>query len=248
MEIHSYRNKSFVPTHILTLYCRDDNKNKEKYLEITEVIKNPNITKENPRAYVPGNTAPADNEFLKDLVSTIKAENFDALQFRGLIPRNVLYFKSIDESPVLMWYRDPEPRYLYFSDDLTMKTGEYQMPKMLFSLRDDELSVFRITDAELSEKTELYLVPLPNIHDDSTVCLGGGGKRQKKPKCLEDVIQKYEELFYNTRFNVFHNDDMFPKDTKIESISKNKDISKWPIKLSETKNLKKLLNEITSNS
>ncbi len=244
MEIHSYKQKSFVPTHLITIYCRDGSDHAEKYLEITEVIKNTKPTKQNPKPFILGNSSPADAEFLRDLVSTIKAENFEALQFKGIIPSNVLYFKSIDESPILLWYRESETRRLVFSDELGMESGEYIMPKILFSVKHGELSVFRIDEDTFNDTTILNLVPLPNIHDDSTVCLGNGSKKQKKSKCLEDVIANYEELFYNTRFNVFHNDTYFPIEVEIKELSKNKDIRQWPVKKSDYKNFKQLFNEI----
>jgi hypothetical protein len=245
MEIDSYKRKSYVPTHIMTLYSEDNLTFGEKYLEISEIIPNPKKA-EKSKPYIIVNTAPADGMFLRDLVSSIKAENFDALQFKSIIPSNILYFKSVDETPSIVWYRESELRMLHFKEDMGIKSGNYIMPKVIFMLRDNDLSVFRITDEVITEKTALYLLPLPNIHDDSTVCLGNA-KRNRQSKCLEDVILKYEELFYQTRFNVFHNDEYFPKDINISELTMNPDIRQWPIKLSDTKTLKALLNEISPN-
>jgi len=244
MEINAYKNKTFTPTHILTLYSERGSAHGEKYLEISEIIPNPKQTQYS-KPYIIANTAPADGTFLRDLVSTIKAENFDALQFKSIIPSNVLYFKSVDETPSIVWYRESETRMLHFKEDMELKTGNYILPKLIFMLNDNDLSVFRITDEVITEKTALYLLPLPNIHDDSTVCLGSGGKRQRQSKSLEDVIHKYEELFYHTRFNVFHNDECFPEGTKISELPMY--MVNWPLKLSETKTLKELLHEISPN-
>jgi hypothetical protein len=245
MEIDSYKNKNYVPTHIMTLYSENNRAFGDKYLEISEIIRNPKKA-EKSKPYIIVNTAPADGMFLRDLVSSIKAENFDALQFKSIIPSNVLYFKSVDETPSIVWYRESETRMLHFKEDMGIKSGNYIMPKVIFMLHDNDLSVFRITDEMITEKTALYFLPLPNIHDDSTVCLGGA-KRNRQSKCLEDIIQKYEELFYQTRFNVFHNDEYFPNETNISELTMNLDIRQWPIKLSETKTLKALLNEISPN-
>lgn len=245
MEIDSYKRKNYVPTHIMTLYTENNRAFGDKYLEISEIIPNPKKA-EKSKPYIIINTTPADGMFLRDLVSSIKADNFDALQFKSIIPSNVLYFKSVDETPSIVWHRESETRMLHFKEDMGIKSGNYIMPKVIFMLHDNDLSVFRITDEMISEKTALYFLPLPNIHDDSTVCLGGA-KRNRQSKCLEDVIQKYEELFYHTRFNVFHNDEYFPKETNISELTMNLDIRQWPIKLSETKTLKALLNEISPN-
>jgi hypothetical protein len=245
MEINAYQNKSFIPTHIMTLYSQDNRAYGEKYLEISEIIPNPKKA-EKTKPYIIVNTAPADGTFLRDLVSTIKAENFDALQFKSIIPSNVLYFKSVDETPSIIWYRESETRLLHFKEDMGIKSGNYIMPKVIFRFHNNDLSVFRITDEMITEKTALNLLPLPNIHDDSTVCLGGA-KRNRQSKCLEDVILKYEELFYHTRFNVFHNDEYFPTGTNISELTMNLDIRQWPIKLSETKTLKDLIHEVSSN-
>lgn len=237
MQINEYQKNEFIPTKFMTIYEKqiDNQLQNEFYLEIGH------IEKDNDQFKV-GVSQPVSKEFLNDLVSNIKIQNFQALRFKAFIPNNVLFYHSVNENPTVMWYRHPESRFLTFKEEIGIESANYDLPRLLFFLHDENLSVFRM-DGNIDMETELHLLPLPNIHEDSTVCLGNA--KVKKAKFLDDVIRNYEDLFYKTRFNALHNENYFAEGIVYVDVLKNKNAQQWPKKLSNYKTLKKLFNEIS---
>ena len=238
MEIRDYTNQEFIPTHFLTVYCRNSNSHQEKYLEVGDIINK-------GKKYHVGASRPADMDFLTDLVQAIKVDNFKALKFKGLLPNNVLFSHAENENPTLIWYRIPEKRYLHFAKDMSIESAEYQTPPVLFVLNDGELFVYRLIDFEITNETKLYKLPLPNIHEGSDVCLGNNEHKFKKAKCLEDIIKLYEDLFYKTRFNALHDESFFDEGVIYIDVLKNKNISSYPLKQAKVKTIKNLLHDLS---
>lgn len=238
MVITESSNTEFFPSEFITIYSRKAHPHAEKYMEVGSILFINN-------KYEMGSSVPVSPKFLSDLVSTIKGSHFKALRFKGLIPENVIYYHSESQDPTIMWIRPAEKRYLYFSDHLKIESAEYQMPITLFLLHDKDLKVYRLLEEKLTDKTVFYYLPLPNIHEDSDVCLGGAKHKIKKPKSLEDVIKNYEDLFYHTTFNALHNDNFFDQQLIYNEVAKNKDIREWPAKQIKDLTLKKLMNEIS---
>lgn len=241
MDIRDHQYASFVPTHFMTVYQRDGNEHGDKYMEIG------NIIKENGK-YKVGPSAPVDMEFLTDLVSSIKVENFKALKFKALVPDNVLYYHSEDAEPTIIWEHKSCEKQLYFKKDMGIESGIYKLPNILFATHKDDLYCFRIDAQEGINKDltlqQLHMMPLPNIYDDCKVCLGGNESKMKKAKCLEEYIKNMEDLFFKTRFNALHHES-FGKDTIVVDVMRSKNINNFPYVLAPIKTLKELLHELS---
>ena len=73
------------------------------------------------------------------------------------------------------------------------------LPNILFVVNDNELSVF----AEVNGR--YYLLMLPNIHDDSTVCMGSNTVRHYSAfGDIEKAMTYNENAFFMSPFNKFH--------------------------------------------
>lgn len=232
-QINKTDNNDFIPSHFLTVYTRENN-SFEKYLEVGEIIKGKS-------GYEVSNSMPADEEFLQDLANSIITQNFKVLKWKGLIPNNILYCHSENEKPTIVWHRQPEKRKLYFDEEMGIDSDFYHLPNLLFFVHNEILSVFRLgQNPRLT--SYLYMVPLPNIYENSSVCLGNG--KTEKAKCLEEYIENTEKLFYCTRFNALHHK-KFGKGIVFADLIKKKDINIFPLVKSKQKTLKNLFNELS---
>lgn len=239
MKIRDNENQPFIPTHFLTVYSQGSNIHSDKYLEIGE------ITKVDEK-YKVGASQAADKQFLNELVSTIKTENFSALKWKSFIPENVWYCDSVDAEPTLIWTYKKCEKQLHFLKSMGIESGIYKLPNILFATHKDELYCFRLDNGNDFFKEldlpQLHMMPLPNIYNDSKVCLGGN--KLKKAKTLDDYIHNMEELFFKTRFNALHHEG-FGKGEIIIDLMKHKDINRFQYVLSKQKTIKKLLDEIS---
>jgi PRTRC genetic system protein B len=228
MEHRSNDFKPFSPMAVLTIYER----NHERYLEMAPFIKREG-------KYQVGAQKPASQAFLNDLANTIKQENFEALKFKGLIPKNVIYFHSEDQYPTLIWLLPSHKRHLYFSNEEKIKSGIYQLPDMLLAWDDGTLYCFRLNlKGDITLDTPLYLMPLPNIYDNGRICLGNG--KTKKPRCLEDVIANGEIMFFNTNFSEWYHQG-YNKGELPQNLFKNTDLRAIKLFPAKTKSLKHFL-------
>lgn len=238
MQIFDHEHGPLVPTHFLTVYSRNSNTgySEEKYLEIGSIVKT-------DKGYQIGASRPADMDFLNDLAGSIKVQNFKALKFKGIIPEKVLYCHSEDAEPTLVWKLPSPYKMLYFSKAMGIESQMYQLPSMLFVMEKGELSVYRIpNDGRTDENTLLYMMPLPNIYDNSSVCLGNN--KLKKAKYLEDYMENAEDLFFKTRFNALHHNSFDDKQVFID-VFRSMDLNEFIPQPAETKTIKQLLHDLS---
>lgn len=239
MQIRDHENKPFIPTHFLTVYSQGGNAHGDKYLEVGEIV-------HKEGKYQIGASQPADKDFLNELVSTIKTEHFSALKWKGFIPENVWYCHSVDAEPTLIWVYKKCTKQLHFLKSMGIESGEYKLPNILFATHKDELYCFRLDNGSTFFKdldlAQLHMMPLPNIYDDSKVCLGGN--KLKKAKTLDEYIHNMEELFFKTRFNALHHEEFGAAEIIID-VMKHKDINRFQYVHSKQKTIKKLLDEIS---
>jgi PRTRC genetic system protein B len=233
LEIKKDEKSDFVPTHFLTIYSRKGS-SFEKYLEIGEI-------KQGENGFEIGPAIPNDMDFLTDLVDCIKVENFKALKWKELIPSNVIYCNSENQNPVIIWYQTATKKQLFFDSNMGIETAIFDLPPLLFACKGNELKIFRLIEVP-NINSELFMVPLPNIHDDSKVCLGNN--KPKKAKNLEQHIANLEDVFYKTRFNALHHT-QFGDDVIYVDVMKENNLNLFPLVLSEQTTVKKLIYELS---
>lgn len=234
MQIFDFQNSPLIPTHFLTVF--KSAVNSDLYLESGKITKVGN-------SYTVGESVPADMDMLTDLVASIKTVNFKSLKFKSLIPKNVLYVNAEQADPVIIWHRAPERRHLEMREGVG-NTGTYSMPMILFACAKGSLYSFRMEWDNVEPDSELFYMPLPNIYNDSKVCLGGASRRLKKAKSLEEYMEVMELLFYATDFNALHHKN-FGKDVVFVDVLKEGDLNLFPKVPAKQKTLKALLNELS---
>lgn len=124
---------------------------------------------------------------------------------KGIVPKGLLYVDTNIVSPILIWYRAPKERKLYFKNkDSEEKTlsGVVQLPGIIFCLKDEDLHIVCVT-GEPTMKSKLYYAPFPNTHDSNSVCMGNV-KMRHDTEDLQEIIGGVESAFFNSRFNHVH--------------------------------------------
>lgn len=186
------------PVFALVGYESNDYNNKNNALKLFP-IKNGNIQAESPISF---ETLKGVFKIFKD----IEVNKNKELSFKGLIPKNIVYFKNNEFQKKIIWTNKPNKKYLQFSDSSSIESGYYYLPKLLFSLSKNELKVFAVKDAEIRENTILYNSPFLNIFKNGGVCMGSASINISPFSYIEDVIIYVENMFYNSIFTHTNHD------------------------------------------
>jgi PRTRC genetic system protein B len=181
-------------TVIVNYYSKSDH---EYYSESAVLHKKGN-------SYVPGAFKPLSVNFLSRLVENIKSKDY-ALSFKGLIPGNVLWFGLSNGAIKVLWHVAPKKAYLHFSKEMQLKNGRYNLPGIAFLVEGDELNVFAIKDRQPALDTLLFNAPFGNVSNEGKVCMGNVAVKESFD-CIEDLIDSWENYFFNSVFTHTNND------------------------------------------
>ncbi|HNT28536.1 MAG TPA: hypothetical protein PKH10_10205, partial [bacterium] len=76
------------------------------------------------------------------------------------------------------------------------------LPSLVFDLTDRSLSVYAVAGAAVTPRSLVKNVPLPNIYEDGRICMGNC-KLPAMRGDIADLIERYEALFYRSKFTHF---------------------------------------------
>lgn len=156
-----------------------------------------------------------------EIFKNIKTEKKE-LSFKGIIPRNVISFKNNAIEKKIIWSVKSVKKYLLFQDDLSIDNGYYNLPKLIFELNKNTLSVFSVKNGILNENTKLYHAPFLNVYKLGNVCMGSASLDISSFSYVEDVILYAENHFFNSVFT-HTNHNKIIKGNLVEYLNKIKD-------------------------
>ena len=188
--------KVYNPVELLVIYKEDPGM--DYYIE-----QHPVSLINNKYQALAGN--PVNIKTVEKVFRSLVKNNSMNLQFSGLIPESVLYFTNTNFNETLIWWEKQQIRTLFFDENLGIGTKIIcEMPPVLFMVQRKSLTVFALNVNEKpNEKKKLYYMPLPNLYDNQTVCMGTA-KIKKNHASVEEMIQDYSFAFWNSEFNSFH--------------------------------------------
>lgn len=137
--------------------------------------------------------------------STLKGKKIDFMKFKGIIPKNVLHFDSMDGS--IIFYTEPMFKTLYFTKQLDIPSAEYKIPFLLWKYKNKSLSVFALKKTPKSEKEKLHHAPFMNINTVGNVCMGSvsyGKEENFYDSLMEDIVEK----FFDSNFSHTNHDNL----------------------------------------
>lgn len=136
---------------------------------------------------------------LESFVKKIKKSNSqdDRLNFKSIIPSNVLHFDSGALSPTITWYCESKMTEL----NILKKSGQFHYPTLVFQLRNNEFYIYAAATNNVTAKTKLYKAPFPNIYEDNHLCFGNMNiKNFVKGNDYEKIMKSLESAFYGSTF------------------------------------------------
>lgn len=119
-----------------------------------------------------------------------------ALGFKGLIPNNVLSFRTDAITPQLTWFVKSTYRNIYFKNI----KGGFQYPHMVFSVRENELKIFGVKTSRLTPETKLFQLPFPNCYGNGGMCWGTMRKANFMTNDYDQLMKNMETVFYESNF------------------------------------------------
>ena len=142
------------------------------------------------------NYKPASILLLRNCINSINEfmGNSHDKNFSGLIPKNVIYFKTYPSS-LIIYYEYFKNVKLQFSD----KSYTFKDMHVLFFVTENKIMAYRINRYN-DENTILYRLRLPNVFD-TYICTGDTNYRFTNYDTFEEVIKKTNDFFLNTKFS-----------------------------------------------
>ena len=160
-----------------------------------------------PASGKPINAHPLTDAELDSLQKALKKEGRAKktpkrfLQCGGLLPECVLFIDNTFPG-CLMWYTPGQTRHLYFKECLTIASGEYPVPGLLWCASATHLRVFALGDNQRpTGKTPLQYAPFFNVWADGRVCMGTASIHLKQTVSIPEFIAGWEDAFFNSYFS-----------------------------------------------
>ena len=130
-------------------------------------------------------------------------ENFSAVSPsvpHGELPKGMLYADV--RAGKYVWYRPPCRKYLYFSSVLNIPNGEYSLPGLVWTVRDESLYMFAYRAKRLSSGTQLYSAPFFNVRPcTGSVCMGNAKSHLPEILTFNGFIKYWEDRFFLSEFS-----------------------------------------------
>ena len=131
--------------------------------------------------------------------------NRQNLDFEGLIPQNVIRYRT--EERYIVWHTPEQNRRLLFAKGLGIESTNYPIPRLLWKLEGNSLSVFALKKDIENLDEELCQAPFLNVSDDGIVCMGTANIPQHLTT-YEDVMEQADKAFFNSRFTHTNTDNL----------------------------------------
>ena len=149
--------------------------------------------------------SPLTMDMVRDMLKLVDVDQSE-FSFKGRLPKQLLYFR--DKGTLqLVWSCDRTTERLLFKEQLDIPTGTYPIPKLVFSLSGESLSVFAITRKKpIHDGTELYHAPFMNVYASGKVCMGDAMLQYRHLDFYEDIMAFTEKQFFLSVFTHTNHD------------------------------------------
>lgn len=161
----------------------------------------------------------------------VNSKEEDILQeynFSVPIPKNVLYFKT--DFRHIVWTTPPMKKKIYFHKGHGLKTGEYNLPSLVWILKNKDLSIFAFKTTKKGEMVYCH-APFANVYSHGGVCMGNVNLDTKETNYLY-IMSRVQNLFFESYFT-HSNNDVFKSYIPYLKKNMNKDIPFDESKLKE---------------
>lgn len=193
--------ETFNPECAIIVYRNREADEGEYYLERR-------VYNENTKSF--GVAVPLTQKEYNEIASSIETDTYkEGLRTKG-INTNLLHFHYNKDKLSLTWKVKASKKQLFFDKKLGIKSGYYYIPHLVFRLEGDNLSVYATKTFNINGKTKMYYAPFHNTYSNGNVCMGNA-RGYNQQKYVEDIIESWEEAFFNSTFTHFNYDKITKK-------------------------------------
>lgn len=179
------------PRAALIAYATQDNgqQNKNYFLELRAIDEEGRM----------GEARPVTCEFMNEIA-------YNYIESRGSIPHgaippNMLYADVRKGCERYVWYNLPQRRRMYFKEALKIESAEYNVPGVVYEVRNDGLNIYAYKGAEPpTAETELFRAPFFNV-TGASVCLGSAKVEIPNEITYADLTACWERRFWLSEFS-----------------------------------------------
>ncbi len=138
---------------------------------------------------------------LSKSLNTKQLQNNACFTPKGILSSTVLSVNSSGQGKVI-WYSKPQKRQLFFIEKLGISNGIANLPTLVWKATKNQLSVYAIKGKRRPTlKTKLYYAPFFNVYESGSICMGTVNIKVAKASSLEEFIEEWEILFFNSYFS-----------------------------------------------
>lgn len=148
-----------------------------------------------------GASHPLMKQTIIDIMDTMSVDVTDRLQFKGMIPKNVITVRNTAGNTVVAWTSKPKSVKMSFTKKVGLRDMTAPAPAMLWLATNNQLQVFALKSNVINKRTKLYVAPFPNISSSTGSVCWGSGRWPKNIEYYEDFMQKIEVGFWSSKFS-----------------------------------------------
>ncbi len=126
----------------------------------------------------------------------------------GPLQSNIVFYRPENDF-ILAWRYEKGEAHLFYAEQLNIKNGIKKLPFILFIIKNEKLYVYAYKEWE-DHDTQLYYLPLHNVHSGNDVCMGNVNMKYTSNDTFKSFIAKIEYLFFALRGTSIHNSNAFP--------------------------------------
>lgn len=182
--------KMMVPKAAIIAYQYEDRmKNDSRYfLEVRAIGKNGQM----------GAGTPVTYEFMNTLLESY-TEEMSRIP-AGRIPENLLACNPRKGQEEYVWYNPPAKRQMFFQKELNIQDGTFNLPGIVYHVKNGDMDVFAFKGKVLEETTPLFRAPFFNV-TGSSICLGSSSLEEPQNPTFLSLLEYWEKRFWLTEFS-----------------------------------------------
>ncbi len=137
---------------------------------------------------------------LAKCLNTVNEVQTNYLECKGLLPEKLLCLNN--RLGYAVWQTPEQQVSLHFVEGLTIPSGMANVPAMVWKADRNKLSVYALkNNRKPKSETQLYHAPYFNVFSDGGVCLGTAEMDVCSVDGLEDFMNSWEQVFWNSYFS-----------------------------------------------
>ena len=182
--------KMMVPKAAIIAYKYEDRRNSDTryFIELRPIGKSGQM----------GAGIPVTYEFMNTLLESY-TEEMSGIP-AGRVPENMLACNPRKGQEEYIWYNPPGKRQMFFHKDLNIQDGMFNLPGIVYHVRNGSMDVFAFKGKRPMETTPLFRAPFFNV-TGSSVCLGSSSLEKPQNPTFLSLLEYWEKRFWLTEFS-----------------------------------------------